>query len=275
MNPIIETINNNDPKYILTHWQNSIEIILVLSGELHCLINGREYTLGKNDVCIINQNQLHKIYQSNDKKAEYRSISFDRNLLTANEEIQKNYIIPVVQNKRFTHIIFPAIKKISKEIAILMNCIHSLEGEKEPSYELLIVAYLHIIFQKLYITYKEREYQLKYESDEDNLLYRHMATYIYQHYSEKLYVKDIAKSVNISKNKCFLIFKKYTKQSPMEFLNCYRLEIGKNLLENTDEDIASIALKCGFAQQSYFGSSFLKQYAITPKKYRKEKREYC
>ena len=60
----------------------------------------------------------------------------------------------------------------------------------------------------------------------------------------------------------------------MEFLNCYRLEIGKNLLENTDEDIASIALKCGFAQQSYFGSSFFKQYAITPKKYRNVKRVY-
>ena len=187
MNFITEIINNN-PRYILTHWQDSIEIILVLSGELHCLINGREYTLGKNDICIINQNQLHKIYQSNDKKAEYRSISFDRNLLTANEEIQKKYIIPVLENKRFTHIIFPAIKKISKEIVILMNCIHSLEEEKAPSYELLIVAYLHIIFQKLYISYKEREYQLKYESDEDSLLYRHMATYIYINITQKNYM---------------------------------------------------------------------------------------
>ncbi|HIR88766.1 MAG TPA: helix-turn-helix transcriptional regulator, partial [Candidatus Fimimorpha faecalis] len=68
---------------------------------------------------------------------------------------------------------------------------------------------------------------------------------------------------------CCQIFKKYSNQSPIDFLNTYRLEVSKNLLKETDKNITEIATSCGFNHLSYYASMFQNRYGTPPSEYRK------
>ena len=93
--------------------------------------------------------------------------------------------------------------------------------------------------------------------------------YIYKNYTQNISLNDIAESGNICRSKCCKLFKKYLNQTPIDFLNTYRLEISKSLLINSNLNITEIALNSGFNHLSYFSKLFYQKYNFTPKEYRK------
>lgn len=96
-----------------------------------------------------------------------------------------------------------------------------------------------------------------------------MTSYIYKNYKQNISLNDIAKSGNICRSKCCKMFKKYLNQSPIDFLNTYRLEISKSLLINSNSNITEIAFNSGFNHLSYFSKLFYEKYNFTPKEYRR------
>ena len=72
-----------------------------------------------------------------------------------------------------------------------------------------------------------------------------MMSYIYQNYRKKLSLQDIAGAGNISRNKCCSLFKQFVNQTPLEFLNSYRLESSIPLLLDTSRSITEVALSVG------------------------------
>ncbi|MDY6084107.1 MAG: AraC family transcriptional regulator [Dialister sp.] len=102
---------------------------------------------------------------------------------------------------------------------------------------------------------------------------RDMIAFIQKQYAEKLTLGNIATAGRISKSKCCRIFKTYLQQTPIDFLNTYRLEISSNLLADTEEPVLEIANACGFSSQSYFTKLFQEKFSLTPTAYRKAKRE--
>ncbi|MFQ9136032.1 MAG: helix-turn-helix domain-containing protein [Ruminococcus sp.] len=56
-------------------------------------------------------------------------------------------------------------------------------------------------------------------------------------------------------------------------MNRRRIEVCKNLLENTDHDISDIAHLAGFSSQSYLAQSFRKSCGMTAMEYRRSRRE--
>ena len=111
----------------------------------------------------------------------------------------------------------------------------------------------------------------KSESNSDLEIQKNMVSFIYQHYAEKISLDEIAASGNVSRSKCCLIFKQYLQQSPMDFLNTYRLKTSCSLLRNTEKNITKIAFSCGFNHLSYFSKLFIKNFGCTPREYRNQK----
>lgn len=97
-----------------------------------------------------------------------------------------------------------------------------------------------------------------------------MVSFIHRHYTEKLSLASIAASGSVCRSKCCALFKRYMRQSPIDFLNCYRLEVSRGLLENTSMSITQIATSCGFNHLSYYSRLFLRNYGCTPGDYRKK-----
>lgn len=98
-----------------------------------------------------------------------------------------------------------------------------------------------------------------------------MISFIYKNYNSKITLDEIAGSGNICRSKCCRIFSKYLMQSPIDFLNTYRLEMSRNMLSSTDKSITEIALSCGFNHLSYFSEMFQRQFKCTPSEYKAHK----
>ena len=107
----------------------------------------------------------------------------------------------------------------------------------------------------------------------DLLVQRDMVSYIYSHYSESINLDEIAAAGKVCRNKCCQIFRRYLNQSPIDFLNHYRLEVSCPLLNNTKLSIAEICTACGFNHQSYYSKIFLRTYSCSPRDFRKRTEE--
>jgi len=64
------------------------------------------------------------------------------------------------------------------------------------------------------------------------------------------------------------MFKKETGQTFINYLNNYKIEKSKNLLENTNMTLLDISLEVGFNNQSYYSTIFKKYTNMTPLEYR-------
>ena len=54
-----------------------------------------------------------------------------------------------------------------------------------------------------------------------------------------------------------------------DYINNYKLESAKMMLEDTDLSVSEIAYKCGFSTPNYFSTSFKNKYGASPASYRK------
>ena len=101
-----------------------------------------------------------------------------------------------------------------------------------------------------------------------SVVQRKMVQYIYKNFSDRITLDEISNAGGVSRSKCCRVFKQYLQQSPVDFLNLYRLEVSCRLLRDTKESISVVAQLCGFGQQSYYNRLFLRKYNCTPKEYR-------
>ena len=69
----------------------------------------------------------------------------------------------------------------------------------------------------------------------------------------------------------YTVFKKATGNSPVKYLNEYRLSVACELLHNTGDSIKSIAEKVGIPDQFYFSKLFKSKYSVSAQQYRKMK----
>lgn len=92
--------------------------------------------------------------------------------------------------------------------------------------------------------------------------------YIKANYSQKIMLADMAEHVHLNPSYLSRIFKKYTGLSPYAYLIRYRIIMAKQALSDTDEEICTIALNCGFQSASQFCKLLHNFEKITPKQFR-------
>ena len=95
-----------------------------------------------------------------------------------------------------------------------------------------------------------------------------MLKYIESHFSEKLSIKEIASSANISRSEADRCFQKYYQISPMKYVIRHRIEYAKLHLRSTSLSVKEVGYQCGFQDTSYFVKTFRKHMLITPSEYK-------
>jgi len=82
-------------------------------------------------------------------------------------------------------------------------------------------------------------------------------------------IDQIAPILATNRTYLFDAIKAVTGKTPMEYVNCLRLEEAKRLLDHSDLTIETIITKCGFSSLRTFYRLFSNHYRITPSEYRK------
>ncbi|MDR1021102.1 MAG: response regulator transcription factor [Synergistaceae bacterium] len=99
---------------------------------------------------------------------------------------------------------------------------------------------------------------------------RHALSFIGDHYKENIRLKFIADRVNLSSYYFSRLFKKEVGVNLSQYILHKRLEIAKQMLEETDQSIVDISASVGFQEHNYFGKIFKRFTGATPSEYRKK-----
>lgn len=93
--------------------------------------------------------------------------------------------------------------------------------------------------------------------------------FIEDHYVDAdLDLTQVCEVLNVSVSYFSSVFKKHTTMTFVKYLNNYRIEKARYLLEYTQTSISEVSEMVGFIDPHYFGIVFKKYTQTTPKKYR-------
>ncbi len=95
-------------------------------------------------------------------------------------------------------------------------------------------------------------------------------TYMEEHLHEPLKRDDVAKHVGMSPSHFSKVMTERLGQGFSELLNQFRINRAKQMIMQTNHSLTSIALECGFFDQSHLSRTFKKATSLSPGAYRKQ-----
>ncbi|MBM6615718.1 AraC family transcriptional regulator [Desemzia sp. RIT804] len=256
------------------HSHQQYELYFFHNGQCRYLINNQIHDLRPGDIIALDGTELHKPHVIGDPDRYERSmIHFSASWIENSlKELNALYLLDIFRD--FPHQIFRLRDKrsyneiinLGKELADLTK--EDLTDAKEVELKLILMKLLLKVYQanrKTIVSIKETK------SEKDKYAEK-IATYLQQHFTEKISIEILSKELNISKSYISHVFKESTGYSVMEFLMDYRLVQAKFQIENgSAKTVKEIAYDCGFESDAHFNRFFKLKIGMTPNRYRKEK----
>jgi AraC-like DNA-binding protein len=102
----------------------------------------------------------------------------------------------------------------------------------------------------------------------DSIVGRALAL-LHQNPSHPWTISDLARQVGLSRSRLAERFRHYLGESPMAYLARWRLKLGAEILQNTDESVAEIAMSVGYGSEAAFNRAFKRHFASPPAHFRR------
>ena len=258
----------------LCHWHEDIEWVYIRSGQMNYYMNGKRVLLNTGEALMVNSRQMHYGYSENGQDCDFIRILCHPKIFITNSVLYQSYIAPVLSNPSLEYLhLKPEFPEDAEALQLLPEILR-IKKEHPAAYEIEAAALLSLLWCRLLRSHPMMPNEAAAKPKEPDLLVqRDMVSYIYSHYSESINLDEIAAAGKVCRNKCCQIFRRYLNQSPIDFLNHYRLEVSCHLLNNTKLSIAEICTACGFYHQSYYSKIFLRTYSCSPRDFRKRTEE--
>ena len=97
-------------------------------------------------------------------------------------------------------------------------------------------------------------------------------SYIEKHYGEDISLQNLAEICGVSTQHFCRLFREEMGMRPMEYVARKRISEAKVALYDSDASIAQIGQKVGYADPNYFGIVFKKYEGISPREFRKRRK---
>ena len=94
--------------------------------------------------------------------------------------------------------------------------------------------------------------------------------YIQEHYKEELGRNEIGAFFYLAPEYLAKMYKKKTGKNIKDYINEYRLEQAKELLNDSRVRVSDVAAEVGYSNFSYFSTLFKKYTGLTPNEYRQK-----
>ena len=248
--------------YVPYHWHEEYEILYLEEGQAQCTINGVQICLKKGKALLIQSKDLHAYSSSNGTQnmhaivvhPDFWASEDNDGIFSGNIRFQQEFSMERKEDRFF----FDTVQQI-----------RSCYAQKQFGYEFRLKALL----AGLFATMLEND---RYSMAEDHTApsetdtARNLFSYVHEHYAEELSLEQLAKLSHYSKSYIIKLFKKNTGQTPIEYINRYRLDRAKSLLKNKKNSILDVSLMSGFQNVGYFIRIFKSHFGMTPGVYRKE-----
>lgn len=251
-----------------SHWHNELEFILVETGTASYRINGKDYLLEAGQGLFVNYNRMHSGFSPTGEDFRYSVLQIRPSLLAENFYISEEYLNPLISLDSLDGLFLS--REASRQAQLLDLVLHliNLNLERPNYYELETLSGLYTILRFLHEHMVFREIARNSQSPNATAL-MDMAAYIQQHFAEKMTLQDIAGAGAMCQSKCCSLFQKMLQQSPISYLQNYRIQRSFSLLSSSRMSITEIAGICGFNGASYFIEVFRRNTGMTPREFQR------
>lgn len=266
-------IDNLLPFYPV-HWHEEAEIIRIVDGSGKVCVGGIWQQLDKGDILLIPPFVLHTINTQLHQHMQIDTVVFNLRLLDtgSNDMCNLRYFAPMLASVGNCPIIIRTNMPVNNSISASLDTI-CLTIDDGASYQLAVKANLYWIFYHLYnnkIVTEQTSNDTISADDKKIYTIKKILQHIHAHYTSTIAIEDIAKQSGYSPFYIMKMFKQFTGDSIVDYINRLRLDVAGIELLTTDTDISAIAVSVGYNNISYFNRQFLAQYNTTPKKFRTE-----
>ena len=228
------------------HWHEYVEILYLIRGQFSAIVQATEYRLNEGDLIIINSGDLHMT----------RSNTCTYLLLQISASQMRQYL-PDFDTMRFDTII-PCSEQPAPLRALLSE-MNEIRQNPSDSYQLLFTSRLYEFLYHLCRSYSHQIPSASLTGSQRDLQrVTHVMNWVKVHYPEPLSLETAADSLALSKEYFCRLFKKYTGQTFLEYLNDVRTMHLYEDLQNSDETITVLMEKNGLSNYKIFMRTFKK-----------------
>ena len=248
------------------HYHGAWEFYFYLGDAMTFFLNDTSYNVEKYDLVFVDKHVYHKTSYKNNEKERILIILKDSffNIFKDKEPIYR-YLSNI---KSVAALSFKSdSKKIIRDKFIRIAKLYEKDGEKEEQ--------LQIYFAELIATISEmidnNEVSVtKILKNKNAMVISQITNYINNHYNEKISLDFLSDKFFINKFHLCHIFRKETGMTIIDFINQKRMVEAGILLKTTNMTIFDISNTVGFQNQNYFGTTFKKQFGVSPREYRQK-----
>lgn len=255
------------------HWHDFFEITIPHQDRMIFQSPDHSETIRLGEAVFVNSSTLHTVSWDGDSsdKSTY-TFFFDRSILSGNygSVFDEKYVSPISMCRDLEFFVLRPTHKEGLRALTLLGDIVDLFKKESFGYELAARSALSEFWILLLSETSHFRENARSIDPTDNMRMKQMMNYIHEHFSEKIYLEDIASTAGISTRECSRCFKRQISQSPMDYLNQYRIRVAAELLKSTRKPVSLIGEECGFSSDSYFGRTFKQYMAQSPRDYRRK-----
>lgn len=252
------------------HWHEELELIYVLDGSMNYHVNGKQVRINASEGILVNSRVMHYGSSIDGEDCLFLCILFHPGLLKGSPVLYKKYVEPFLDDRlwEFQKLSGEEDEGLSEQICRIWE----ISKNRGEAHEMEILGGIYALWPLLFKHFTDLSEALTGDMPPDVLTMRKLVSYVHEHYAEAITLDELCRYGGVGKSTCFSLFKKHTSQSPMEFVNQYRLRTAANLLVTTDKTVTEVALSCGFNHHSYFTKQFRRVFGCTPGEVKKRKK---
>ncbi len=132
------------------HWHEDLEWILILEGSMYYDINGKRLLLQEHDALMVNARQMHFGSSNQKKDCRFACVLFHPSLFCSNPALLQHYVTPVLKNCGLEYLHFCLKQELGRETEKILSEIVSLKERAPSGYELEAVAWMQLLWNRLW-----------------------------------------------------------------------------------------------------------------------------
>lgn len=244
-----------DGDIVKPHHHQVHQILYALEGEGKITLNGKRYEYGQDRIAVIAPNSEHAIVSGS--RLTVLVLAFDEAIFdgSVRQELLHRFFGESLLGKPVPYIV--------SELRLLLR---KMLFEQSGGSKLAFLA-MKIFLSELLIVLA-RSLHAQQAADANSLRAERIRHYIDTHYFEIMSAGDIAAKQGISQRYMNHIFKEQYHMTPMQYLTDIRIGKAKQMLAETDKDIAAICFELGLETVSTLYRIFKEAVQMPPNKYR-------
>jgi AraC-like DNA-binding protein len=273
---------------------NSGHLVLyhyVLEGKAYAQLPGDERVeLAKGDIVMIPHGDSHLLGNGNHARPVDSMKAFEKNLSEGLKlarhggggDVTRLVCGFMVFDPRMSSVVLSGLPKIVKVHLSdgpgsqwIRDSIRFAVGEESGDGSGLVVAKLsEVLFVETlrrYVNERSDEQSGWLAAARDPVIGKVLAR-LHEDPAREWTVQELAREVGLSRTRFAERFREFIGDSPIAYLQKWRLKIGAEALLSTEKSVAEIAVAVGYGSESAFNRAFKREYDSPPAVYRKSHR---